>query len=242
MRALVTGASRGIGRATAIRLARDGLDVAVHYHAHPDEAERTAAEVRSLGRTAFVVAADLSEEDGPRALSKALREQWNSLDVLVHNAGAYPRSAFESISDAEWRRCLALNLDAPAILTRELLPLLRSVTAARVVFVSSVLAFDGSSHGAHYAAAKAGILGLARSLARELAPQTTVNVVAPGTIDTAILADDTPDDRRRRERGTPLARIGTSEEVAEAIAFLASARASYITGTTLHVNGGVRSD
>ena len=123
-------------------------------------------------------------------------------------------------------------------MTRRLLPQLRRARSGRLVFVSSVLAFTGSTHGAHYAAAKAGIIGLARSLARELAPTITVNVVAPGAIDTAILAADTPAQRAERSTRIPLGRVGTPEEVADAISYLISPRASYITGTVLHVNGG----
>lgn len=242
MRALVTGSSRGIGRATALRLARDGADLLVHGHEHPAEAESTAEAVRALGRAASVVTADLANRDGPIEVARAVRDRWDSLDVLVHNAGPYPRRAFAEVSDDEWRTCFNTHVFGPAALTRELLGHLRRAPSGRIVFVSSVLAFAGSAHGAHYAAAKAAQLGLARSLARELAPEVTVNVVAPGSIDTAILAGDTPEQRRARERAIPLGRLGTAEDVANAIAFLASPAAAYLTGTTLHVNGGLRLD
>jgi 3-oxoacyl-[acyl-carrier protein] reductase len=236
-RALVTGASRGIGRATAECLARDGVQLAVHGHTHPDELQ-TLVDSLDTAPTAFSVLADLKAPTGCAALASAVQARWDSLDVLVHCAGVYPRVNFDQLSWSSFEDCLALNLVAPAELIRLLLPQLRRARHGRIVFVSSVMAFTGSAHGAHYAAAKAGLLGLARSLARELAPDITVNVVAPGAIDTAILAGDSPLQRRERERSIPLGRVGTPREVAEVIAFLASERARYITGTTLHVNGG----
>lgn len=238
MRILVTGASRGIGRATALRLAGPGTEIGVHYHSHPAEARDVARQIEERGGTARTFAADLAQRAAVRGLAEQVRAGWESLDGLVHNAGAYPRAAFESIDDDAFESCFRLNVFGPAQLTRELLPLLRRAPSGRIVLVSSVLAFLGSTHGAHYAAAKAALLGLGRSLARELAPGITVNLVAPGSIDTAILADDSAARRAERARTIPLGRIGTAEEVADAIAFLLGPSASYVTGTTLHVNGG----
>jgi 3-oxoacyl-[acyl-carrier protein] reductase len=242
VRALVTGGSGGIGRAVALHLARDGFEVGVHYHAHRVEAESVAREIAKLGRNGPIFSADLASAEGPDLLAKALLERWESVDVLVHNAGVYDRIAFDRLSTEDWQSAMALNVVGPARLTQLLLPLLKRSPRGRIVFVSSVLAFTGSRWGAQYAAAKAGVLGLSRSLARELAPGITVNVVAPGSIDTAILAGDTAEARAERARTIPLGRVGRPEEVADAIAYLASERASYLTGTTLHVNGGLRFD
>lgn len=240
MRALVTGASQGIGRATALRLGRDGAEVAVHYRRHRDEAEEVVRAIRASGGSAFTVQADLDRPDDVDRLVEVVGAAWERLDALVHNAGEYPRVAFSDLTRDEFARCFASHVFAPAELTRRLLPALVRADPGRVVFVSSMLAFQGSSRGAHYASAKAAVLGLAYSLARELAPRVRVNVVAPGSVDTAILAGDSPARRAERLRTIPLGRLGLPEEVAEAIVFLLSDRSSYLTGTTVHVNGGLR--
>jgi 3-oxoacyl-[acyl-carrier protein] reductase len=240
VRALVTGASVGIGRATALRLARDGAEVAVHYRTHAHEAEAVCQTIRDRGGSAFPVEADLSDPADVERLASTVAERWPTLEVVVLNAGSYRRAAFRDLAPEVFERIFRENVFGSAELVRRLLPRLESARPGRVAFVSSILAFDGSRHGAHYAAAKAALLGLARSLARELAPGVRVNVVAPGSIDTAILADDTPEVRAERERRIPLGRIGRPEEVADAIAFVVSDQASYLTGTTIHVNGGLR--
>jgi 3-oxoacyl-[acyl-carrier protein] reductase len=240
VRALVTGASQGIGRATALLLAKDGSDVAVHYLGHEAEARELVERVRSLGRVSFPVRADLRDLASVEKLGETIKGHWDSLDILVHNGGSYPRQSFAETTDADFEEQLRIHAVAPAALTRNLLPLLRRSQSGRVIFVSSVLAFEGSRHGAPYATAKSAQLGLARSLARELAPWITVNVVAPGSIDTAVLAGDSPEQRDERGRQIPTGRLGSAEEVAAAIAFLATPEARYITGATIPVNGGLR--
>jgi len=242
VRALVTGASQGIGYATALRLARDGFEVAAHYHSHREAAEELVRKIHAMGGEAFPVSADLSRPADVAKLADAIADRGDSLEGLVLNAGTYPRSAFRDLDPARFEECFRTNVFGSAELTRRLLPLLEAASPGRVVFLSSILAFDGSRHGAHYAASKAALLGLARSLARELAPGILVNVVAPGAIDTAILGGDTPEQRRLRGSRIPLGRVGRPEEVAEAISFLVSKRASYLTGATIHVNGGLRAD
>jgi 3-oxoacyl-[acyl-carrier protein] reductase len=240
MRVVVTGASRGIGRATALRLGHEGAEVALCFHQHRQEAASAVAEIVASNVSAFALEADLAQPQAVGRLADELARRWPAVDGLVLNAGSYPRRAFEDLTWEEFEDCFRTNLFGSAELTRLLLPLLRKAPSPRVVFVSSILAFDGSKHGAHYAAAKAAVGGLARSLARELAPRVSVNVVAPGSIDTALLAGDTPEVRAQRARSIPLGRVGTAEEVADSIVYLLSSKARYITGATIHVNGGLR--
>lgn len=240
MRALITGASGGIGAATARALDAEGWELALHGHRHARELEALAAGLHQSGGRPIVLRADLADPSAPAELARRVGESWESLDLLVLNAGRYERRRFEETTDDELARTFRVNALSAFSLTRELLPLLRRAPDGSIVVVSSVLAASGSSHGVHYAASKGALEGMARSLARELAPAIRVNVVAPGSIDTAILAGDTPELRAARGRAIPLGRVGSAEEVASAILFLASPSASYVTGTTLHVNGGSR--
>lgn len=242
MNALVTGAGTGIGRATALLLSKRGFSVAVHYRSHKAEAEAVVAEILANKGSAFAVCADLTSKKEIEAMAKEIGARFQSLEVLVNNAGEYPRRKVDELEEEEFMYTILTNLWAPFVLTRELLPLLRKAEWGRVLFVSSILALDGSTHGADYAASKAGLLGLAKSLARELAPKITVNSVAPGAVDTAILGHESEEEKARRAKSIPLSRLGKPEDVAEVIAFLASPQASYMTGTTVHVNGGLRMD
>lgn len=235
--ALVTGASKGIGAAVAKRLAQDGFDVVVHHNTDAAGAKRTAAAVTKAGRRAAIVRADLGEPDGPKQLAEAAVAAFPRLQAVVHNAGFYDRRGFADLDEDAWRATLAVDLEAPVHLTRRLLP--RLAHGASLVFVSSIVAFRGSSHGTAYAAAKSGLVGLSRTLARELAPKVRVNAVAPGYIDTAILASDTPARRRARAAEVPLGRVGSPEDVAGTVSFLAGPDSAYVTGTVLHVNGGL---
>lgn len=235
--ALVTGASKGIGAVVARRLARDGFDVVVHYNTDLAGARRTAAAVAKAGRRAVLVKADLAGPEGPAQVAAASADAFPRLQALVHNAGFYDRAGFRAQDEAAWRATLAANLEAPAHLTRRLLP--RLAPGASIVFLSSVAAVRGSTHGPAYAASKAGLLGLARTLAQELAPAVRVNAVAPGFIDTAILASDTPAKRNARAAQVPLGRVGSPQDVAGAVAFLCGPDSAYVTGTVLHVNGGL---
>jgi 3-oxoacyl-[acyl-carrier protein] reductase len=235
--ALVTGASKGIGAAAARRLAKDGFDVVVHCGHDAAGARRTAAAVRKAGRQALVLQADFARPGAAEQLAAAVAQAAPKLDAVVLNAGVYDRRSFADMTADAWESTLGVDLTAPALLVHALLP--RLAAGASITFVSSVVAARGSAHGAHYAAAKAGLLGLARSLAVELAPGVRVNAVAPGYVDTALLGTDSPARRRERNAEVPLGRVGAPEDVAGAVSFLAGPDAAYVTGQVLHVNGGL---
>lgn len=236
--ALVTGSSRGIGAATAKRLARDGYDVVVHYHEDEAGAKATETAIREMGRECIVQQADVADPDRARDLAELARDRFAHLDTLVNNAGVYWRKPIEEVTPEEWQRLNAINAQGAFNVTRPLVDRLRDREGA-VVNLASILAVKGSSHGVHYSASKAAILGFTKSLARELAPEVRVNAVAPGAIETDMIAQDTDEKRRRREANIPQGRVGQPDEIASVIAFLASDRASYITGETVHVNGGL---
>lgn len=238
--ALVTGASRGIGAATAIALARDGLDVVVHYHEHEAGAQLTAKAVKAQRRRVHVAQADLSRWNEAQRLLASAQEAFGTVDVLVNNAGVYPRKTLDATTIDEWRRTLDTNLSSYFYCAKLAAPGMAGRGWGRIVNVSSILGEKGSKHGAHYSSSKAGILGLTKSLALELAPHgVCVNAVTPGAIETDILRGDTPEVRARRLREIPMGRVGVPEEVADVIAFLCGDGARYVTGQVLGVNGGL---
>ena len=238
--ALVTGASRGIGRAAALALARHGASVAVGFGSNAGAAEQVAEEVRLLGVNAVVLGADLADAEEAATLVARTVEALGGLDVVVNNAGMARDNLSMRMSDADWRAVIDVDLTAAFVICRAALrPMLRQ-RWGRIVNVSSISGVRGNAGQANYAAAKAGLIGLTKSLAREVGSRTiTVNAVAPGFIETDMTETLDTQLRVRMVEQIPLERMGTADEVAAAIAFLASPQSSYITGHVLHVDGGM---
>jgi len=237
--AVVTGSGRGIGKAIASELAENGASVVIAEFAA--YGEQTAAQLRASGADATYIPVDVSDSQSVRAMVAQARQQYGRIDILVNNAGIRPTRPFLEMGRSDWERVLAVNLTGTFNCCVSIAPLMVESGWGRIVNISSLAAQRGSTGGhSHYAAAKAGIVGFSKSLARELAPHAvTVNVVAPGWIDTLGWGGQL--NGRREEYGSqvPLGRLGQPSDVAHVVAFLASERASYLTGITVPVNGGL---
>ena len=238
--AIVTGSSRGIGRAVALRFARDGYDVAVNYHTSEGAAEAVADAVRDEGRDAVVVGADVSDPDAASRLVETAAGELGNVAHVVNNAGIDQHVFTDELAPAAFDHVMDVNVNGAFAVTKAALPHLSEAAAdgrtPSVTNVSSILAYTGAPVECHYAASKAGLIALTKSHAGDFAPEIRVNAVAPGHVETDMTADRSDEERREELGAIPLERFGRPEEIAEAVAYLRDA--TFVTGETLHVNGG----
>ncbi len=239
--ALVTGASRGIGAVIAGRLGRAGASVGVNYRSNQDQAAKVADSITTTGGEALLVPADVSEEKSAEAAVKQVVDRWGRIDILVNNAGITRDRLLLRMTTEDWDQVLAVDLRGAFLCTKYVMPHLIRQRQGRIVNISSVVGIGGNPGQANYAAAKAGLIGFTKSVAREVASRNvTVNALAPGFIDSGGMVDQLSDEARQQILARiPMGRFGSGKDVAEAVLFLCSSGAGYITGQVLTIDGGL---
>ena len=238
--AFVTGASRGIGRAIALRLAADGAKVALNFSSNVSKAEEVKAQIEAAGGEAMLVQGDVAKFEVVAELIKSVVNTWGRLDILINNAGITRDNLLIKMTEDDFDRVISTNLKGVFNCTKAVTKLMMKQRGGRIVNMSSVVGLKGNISQANYAAAKAGIIGFTKSAARELASRgVTVNAVAPGFIDTDMTAALSEKVKEVMMQEIPAGRMGTPEDVANAVAFLVSDEAAYITGQVLSVDGGM---
>lgn len=237
--ALVTGASRGIGKAIAQQLARDGYAVAVHCIRSVDAAQALCDEITAAGGQAKPFVCDISDGDAVACMISSIQQELGEISVLVNNAGIAEQKLFTDISDDDWRRMMGVHVDGAFFTCRNVLPSMIRRHGGVIVNIASMWGQVGASCEVHYSTAKAALIGMTKALAKEVGPSgVRVNCVAPGVIQTDMLADFTAEDLAALAEETPLCRLGTPEDVAAVVSFLVSDGAAFITGQVLAPNGG----
>ena len=237
--ALVTGASQGIGRTCALRLAKDGATVAVAAR-NQEKLNELVAEITAAGGTAAAFALDVCDEDQVKTTVKAIIAQFGKIDILVNNAGITRDQLVMRMKRADWDAVLQTNLTSAYLCIQSVIPSMLKQRYGRIINITSIFGQMGQAGQANYSASKAGLIGLTMAIAREVGSRSiTCNAVAPGFIETAMTAALSEEFKQMAVKQIPLGRVGSPEDVASAVAFLASDEASYITGHVMNVNGGM---
>lgn len=237
--ALVTGASRGIGRAVAVRLAQKGYDIAVLYHEATASANAVVEQLNGLGVRAVAYPCDVADSAAVNETVERITDEMGEISVLVNNAGVAQQKLFTDLTDEDWHRMMGVNLDGTFFVTRAVLKGMLQRHEGTIVNVSSMWGQVGASCEVHYSAAKAAVIGMTKALAKEVGPSgVRVNCVAPGVIKTDMMRDFDEETLAALTDETPLMRLGSPEDVANVVAFLLSDEASFITGQVIAPNGG----
>ncbi|OIJ13199.1 3-oxoacyl-[acyl-carrier-protein] reductase [Anaerobacillus alkalilacustris] len=238
--ALVTGASRGIGKAIALELARQGAKVAVNFAGNQQKAEEVVAEIKALGSDAIAIKADVANADEVNMMVKETIDAFGSLEILVNNAGITRDGLIMRMKEDDWDAVINTNLKGVFNCSKAVTRQMMKQRFGKIVNISSVVGVLGNAGQANYVAAKAGVIGLTKTLARELANRNiTVNAVAPGFIETDMTEELSTEIKQELLKQIPLAKLGSAEDIASAVRFLVSDEANYMTGQTLHVDGGM---
>lgn len=239
-KALVTGASRGIGREVALELARQGADVAINYSGSEAKANEVVDEIKALGRKAFAIQCDVANSESVTSMIKEVVEQFGRVDILVNNAGITRDNLLMRMKEDEWDSVINTNLKGVFLCTKAVTRQMMKQRSGRIINMASIVGVSGNAGQANYVAAKAGVIGLTKTTAKELASRgITVNAIAPGFISTDMTGELPEDVQKAMLDQIPLARFGDPKDIAAVASFLASDASKYITGQTLHVDGGM---
>jgi 3-oxoacyl-[acyl-carrier protein] reductase len=238
--ALVTGASRGIGREIAFELAREGASVAVNYAGSEAKALELVEEIKALGRDAFAIQADVSNSDSVNDMVKETVERFGKLDILVNNAGITKDNLLMRMKESEWDDVININLKGVFLCTKAVTRQMMKQRSGRIINISSIVGVSGNPGQANYVAAKSGVIGLTKTAAMELSSRgITVNAIAPGFITTDMTDKLNEEVKAEMLKQIPLAKFGEPKDISRAVVFLASEDSNYMTGQTLHINGGM---
>jgi 3-oxoacyl-[acyl-carrier protein] reductase len=238
--ALVTGASRGIGREIAFELAREGASVAVNYAGSEAKALELVDEIKAMGRDAFAIQADVSNSDSVTDMVKETVERFGKLDILVNNAGITKDNLLMRMKESEWDDVININLKGVFLSTKAVTRQMMKQRSGRIINISSIVGVSGNAGQANYVAAKSGVIGLTKTAAKELSSRgITVNAIAPGFITTDMTDKLNEEVKAEMLKQIPLARFGEPKDIARTVVFLASEDSGYMTGQTLHVDGGM---